>query len=140
MRSILYLTAAPLPKLHSSLVPLHPGVCVSHDIVSSSKLDRFDIKAKTCCPLFARRRMSRENDPVSCRSGPRSMPSHLRGAVCAFLCVCTVKAAGPGARTKTAVTHLGSKLVSWLHLCPGVSGKHRSSCLHVTRAKLLTEY
>lgn len=101
------MTRAPLPsQLHSSLVPLHPGVCVSRDTASSPKADHSDIKAKACCSLYAMRRMSWENDPVSGWSSPRTTRSHLRGAVSAFLCVCTVKAEWPGAWSEKAVTCL----------------------------------
>lgn len=82
------MTSAPPPsKQHSCSVPLHPGVCVSRVIASSSKPDHFDIKAEVCCSLFTLRRMSWENDPARGWSSLRTMWSHLRGVVSAFLCL-----------------------------------------------------
>lgn len=79
-------SAPPSSKQHSCLVPLHPGVCVSRAVASSSKPDHFDIKEEVCCSLSALRRVSWENDPARGCFSPRTLWSHLRGAVSAFLC------------------------------------------------------
>lgn len=65
-------SAPPLPTQHSYLVPLHPGVCASRVIASSSKPVHFDIKAEVCCSLSTPRGMSWESDPASGWSGPRT--------------------------------------------------------------------
>lgn len=131
--------APPLSRLHSSLVPLHPGVCVSRDIASSSKPDHFDIKAKACCSLSTMRRMSWENDPVRGWSSPRTTWSHLRGAVSAFPCVCTVKAEWPGAWTEKAMTCLRANSPSPLHLSyrPWLGVSEWRESYSVIRPKLL---
>lgn len=128
-------TSAPPPsKLHSSLVPLHPGVCVSRDIASSSKPDHFDIKAKGV--LFS----LHDDEENAAGEWPCERPvkpqddvkSPERNGQCIPVCL-HCESWVSWCLDKKSHDMSESKLVSWLHL----SYRPRLGVSHVIRPKLL---
>lgn len=84
---------------HSCLVPLHPGVCVSRVIASSSEPNHFDIKAEVCCfPLHAEDEDVMGEWPLERLVKPQDKAEPPdRSGQCIPLWLCTVKAEWPDA-------------------------------------------